>query len=227
VLLTGRPSRLPKVRAMVREMMLVPPDRLISMHRYRVGQWYPFRDPITNEIGDPKTTVATGGMLCALSNGRIVNFRLATDALHMLSTARFVGIMGNDGRIPDNKIVFREDRQDEGALRVYNPVHIGFRQLPHERWTTTPLYRLDFANEKVTERPLPLTIALRRRESDTDESGRPEDLLRAEAAKEAFVVEEVLDGAEDLCRRDEVRLRLHLLGSEDTYWLDTGICYHM
>ena len=232
VLLTGRPSRLPKVRAMVRELMLVPPDRLISMHRYRVGQWYPFRDPITNEVSDPKTTVATGGMLCALSNSRIVNFRLATDALQMRSTARFVGVMANDGRISGNDVIFqdadgpangRQAEEAEAELLVYNPVHIGFRQLPHERWTTTPLYRIDFANENVAMRPLPLKITLRRRDSYA-ETDKPVERLRTEAAKEAFIVDEVLDGEGDDCRTDDVRLRLHMLGSEDAYWLDTGVC---
>jgi len=226
LLLTGRPSRLPKVRAMIREMMLVAPDRLISMHRYQVGQWYPFRNPVTNEISDPKTTVAAGGMLCALSNGRIVNFRLATDSLQMLSTARFVGVMDNDGRIPDKKVIFRDELQDEAELRLHNPVHVGFRQLPRERWTTTPLYRLDFADEKVTERG-PLKVTLRRRESDADQSSQPEEVLRAEAAKEAFVVENVEDSAGHPCRKDDVRLRLHLLGAEDAYWLDTGICFEL
>jgi len=42
VLLTGRPSRLPAVRAIVEEMMVVPPHRLISMHAYKTGRWYPF-----------------------------------------------------------------------------------------------------------------------------------------------------------------------------------------
>ena len=164
VLLTGRPSRLPEVRKLVREMMLVPPDRLVSMHRYRVGEWYPFRDPVSNEVGDPKTTVATGGMLCALSSSRIANFRLMTDDLQMRSTARVVGQMANNGQIVDKDVIFAEPDEpgkdgeageEEATLPVYNPVHIGFRQLPEERWTTTPLYLLDFANENVARRPLP------------------------------------------------------------------------
>ena len=47
VLLTGRPSRLPAVRSIVEEMLVVPPHRLISMHKYKTGRWYPFRDPVT------------------------------------------------------------------------------------------------------------------------------------------------------------------------------------
>ena len=232
VLITGRPSRLPAVRAMVREMMLVPPDRLISMHRYRVGEWYPFRDPVTNEVGDPKTTVATGGMLCALSSSRIANFRLKSEDLQMRSTARFVGVMANNGQIHPEEVIFAEPDEsakggqagdDEKTLHVYNPVHIGFRQLPQARWTTTPLYLLDFANENVLTRPQPLKVTLTRRESYADPEN-PDHQLRIEAAKEAFVVDYVEDGEGDVCHRDDVRLRLHTLGFEDAYWLDTGVC---
>ena len=231
VLLTGRPSRLPAIRAMIREMMLLPPDRLISMHRYRVEEWYPFRDPVTNEVGDPKSTVATGGMLCALSSSRIANFRLMTEALQMRSTARFVGVMANSGQILEEEVIFAEAHQpdgggqvgeDEATLPVYNPVHIGFRQLPQARWTTTPLYLLDFANENVLTRPLPLKVTLRRRDSYADPEN-PDHKLRIEAAKEAFVVDYVEDGEGHVCHRDDVRLRLQTLGFEDAYWLDTGV----
>ena len=232
LLLTGRPSRLPAIRGLVREMMLVPPDRLISMHRYRVGEWYPFRDPVSNEVGDPKTTVATGGMLCALSSNRIANFRLMTEALQMRSTARYVGQMANNGQIVDKDVIFAEPDEpstdgeageEEAELPVYNPVHIGFRQLPEERWTTTPLYLLDFANENVSKRPQPLRVTLMRRETYADRDN-PEHQLRIEAAKEAFVVDHVEDGEGHVCHRDDVRLRLHTLGFEDAYWLDTGVC---
>ena len=231
VLLTGRPSRLPAVRALIREMMVVPPDRLISMHRYRVEEWYPFRNPVTNEIGDPKSTVAVGGMLCALSTSRIANFRLLTERLQMRSTARFVGVMQSSGQIFENDVIFSEadgppgsraGGEEEAELAVYNPVHIGFRQLGLPRWTTTPLYLLDFANESVLKRPLPVKVTLKRRDS-YDDLENPEHNLRLEAAREAFVVDYVEDGVGDTCHKDDVRLRLQTLGAEDNYWLDTGV----
>lgn len=228
VLLTGRPSRLPAVRAIVREMMLVPPDRLISMHRYRVEEWYPFRDPVTNEVGDPKSTVATGGMLCALSNSRIANFRLMTDALQMRSTARFVGAMASNGQIPEGDVIFAEADggqagEEEATLKVFTPMFIGFRQLPQERWTATPLYLLDFANDKVLEGGKLLNVTLKRRDSSADPEN-PEHNLRIEAAKEAFVVDHVEDQDGHVRHRDDVRLRLHTLGTDTAYWLDTGVC---
>ncbi len=230
VLLTGRPSRLPALRALVREMMIVPPDRLVSMHHYRVEEWYPFRDPVTNEVGDPKSTVAVGGMLCALSASRIANFRVLTERLQMRSTARFIGVMQTNGQIPERDVIFVEADQpaaaggdeEEAVIPVYNPVHIGFRQLADPRWTTTPLYLLDFANESVLRRPLPVKVTLKRRDSNADPEN-PDHQLRLEAAREAFVVDYVEDSAGDICRRDDVRLRLQTLGSEDHYWLDTGV----
>ncbi len=228
MLLTGRPSRLPAVRALIREMMIVPPDRLVSMHRYRVGEWYPFRDPVTNEVGDPKTTVAVGGMLCALSASRIANFRLATERLQMRSTARFVGVMQSSGQIFEKDVIFEDTGrpaaggEEEAELPVYNPVHIGFRQLADPDWTTTPLYLLDVANESVLRRPLPLKVTLKQRDSYADPDN-PEHNLRREAAKEAFVVDYVEDGEGDACHRDDVRLVLQTLGPEEHYWLDTGV----
>ncbi len=228
ILITGRPSRLPAIRAILREMLAVTPDRLISMHAYRVDGWYPYRDPVTNRIGDPKSTVAVGGMLCALSASRIANFKLMTNELTMRSTARYIGEMALNGQILDHKVLLSDvdldaRRGDEEArVKLYTPMQIGFRQLPLERWTTTPLYRLDFANPQAAGRPAPLTVTLMRREVD-GEGETAEDILRAEAMKEAFSVTEVEDGEGMPCKVSDVRLRLHTLGFEDDYWLDTGI----
>ncbi|TVS00315.1 MAG: virulence factor SrfB [Rhodospirillales bacterium] len=228
VLLTGRPSRLPPVRSILREMLTVSPDRLISMHRYRVDGWYPFRDPVTNRIGDPKSTVAVGGMLCALSGSRIENFRLMTNALGMRSTARFIGEMALNGQIHDDRILLRDvdlDKSEGGEevkVKLYTPIHIGFRQLPLERWTTTPLYRLEFANPEAANRPAPLTVTLRRAEFETDIETAEEN-LKAQALREAFEVAEIEDAAQVPCLRTDVRLSLQTIGFDNDYWLDTGV----
>ena len=154
VLLTGRPSRLPAVRAILQEMLAVPPHRLVSMHSYKTGTWYPFRDPVTQRIGDPKSTVAVGGMLIALAESRIPNFKVTTGAFRMRSTARFIGEMDSSGQIMSDRLLFSDldldARKSEADLvaemTMYAPVHLGSRQLPLERWTTTPLYLLDFAS---------------------------------------------------------------------------------
>lgn len=231
VLLTGRPSRLAAVRAIIEEMLVVPPHRLISMHNYKTGRWYPFRDPISQRIGDPKSTVAVGGMLIALSENRIPNFKVSTAAFQMKSTARFVGEMDNNGQIKDERLMFSEldlDAKSKGGeqtatVNMFAPIHIGSRQLPVERWTTTPLFRLDYANAAAQKRPSPIRVTFEKAEFDDEDSETSEDKLRREALREAFEITEVEDGIGDGMKNTDIRLKLHTLGFDDEYWIDTGV----
>lgn len=231
VLLTGRPSRLPAVRSIVEEMMVVPPHRLISMHSYKTGRWYPFRDPVTQRIGDPKSTVAVGGMLIALAEARIPNFKVTTRAFRMQSTARYIGEMDSTGQITDARLLFSDLDLDarpqasdlEAVTTMYAPMYLGARQLPLERWTTMPLYRLDFATPAAETRA-PLRVTFERAEFDEDpDNETSETVLRREAMREAFSITEVEDAEGTAMKTGEVKLRLHTLGFEDEYWIDTGL----
>lgn len=229
ILLTGRPSRLPALRSLVEEQMVVRPDRLVSMHDYRAGAWYPYRSPATDRIGDPKSTVAVGGMLVALAAGWLPNFRLDSGALRMRSTVRYIGVMESHDRISEDNVLFSDIDHDargdglEAEVPLYAPMHLGARQLPLERWTTTPLYHLDFATQEARGRPTPLTIRLEREVAyDGGEELNSEDALRREAAQEAFRVTEVIDGEQMPMKNSEVSLKLNTLGSRSEYWLDDG-----
>lgn len=230
VLLSGRPTRLPTIGEIVQEAMATPPHRVIPMHQYKVDGWYPYRDRVSNRIGDPKTTAAVGGMLCLLTENRIVNFKLHTNEIRMRSTARFIGEMERNGQILDRRILFKDidlnakGRPEETAmLSLRGPIHIGFRQMQHERWMASPLYRLDFANESAQRLPTPLRVEIVRRDSDDDAETYAEK-LRAETLKEAFRVESVEDADGSPQNTSVVRLSLHTLGvASNDYWLDTGI----
>ncbi|MGH8722509.1 MAG: virulence factor SrfB [Burkholderiales bacterium] len=117
-------------------------------------------------------------------------------------------------------------------MRMFAPLRIGFRQLPYERWTATPLYWLDFtASGGRLSKPLTVTIEradVEEVEEDGDADPRRKAEIearrrQAEAMREAFTVSEVLDSAGAECKKSDVRLRLQTLGFEDSYWLDTGI----
>ncbi|CAM5524812.1 hypothetical protein FALB51S_04112 [Frigidibacter albus] len=231
VLLTGRPSRLPVIRALVEEAMVLPPDRVISMHRYRSGGWYPYRDPVTHRVGDPKSTVAVGGMLMALAGNRIPNFKVKTELCRMRSTARYIGIMDSSGRIRSENVLFsppdpriKRKAETRKGVDLDNPKQIGFRQLPLERWTTTALYRLDFASDEARRLKAPLKVILERAEiDDDDENPTLEKLVHLEALLEELVPAEVFDADKEEQRTSTVSFRLHTLGLEQDYWLDTGI----
>ena len=106
---------------------------------------------------------------------------------------------------------------------MYSPVHIGSRQLPLERWTTTPLFRLDFADSGAQRRPPPISIELTKADFDDDDGESTEDKLRRESMREAFEIGEVEDGEGGGMKPTDVVLKLHTLGFEDEYWLDTGV----
>lgn len=231
VLLTGRPSRLPIVRTMVEETMVVPPDRIISMHGYRTDRWYPYRNLRTQRIEDPKSTVAVGGMLTALAGGRMPNFKVLTDSFRMRSTARFIGLMENNDQIRRDQILFQpgnpaigERANTTAKVTLHTPKSIGFRQLKLDRWTTTPIYQLDFATDESRGMPAPFSVTLERPEIDAaEEEMSLEKLQHLEALQEVLKVADVFNGQGDDIGPTQVKLILQTMGLQTDYWLDTGI----
>lgn len=225
LLLTGRPSRLAAVRDAVLSRLPVPPDRIVPLHRYLVGEWYPFRDA-TGRIQDPKTTAAVGAMLCVLAEGRIEGMLVRTSRMTLRSTARFVGIMNSEEKIPAEKVLVRDlGLEDDAAameeapavVEMFTPVTLGMRQLPIARWTATPLYHLDFASpEDVPRLALPLSVELKRQLRGRDTVD--------EASKEDFRIQSVTDAEGRSRGKGTVSLRLKTISARtDSYWLDSGI----
>lgn len=72
VLLSGRPSRLPATVDLLVNKLAVAPDRVLPLHEYRIGAWYPFKTKDNVRISDPKTATVVGGLLCALAERNII-----------------------------------------------------------------------------------------------------------------------------------------------------------
>jgi len=80
LLLTGRPSRLPGIQALIRQLQPVPPSRVLPLHGYETGGWYPFNKK--GCIDDPKSTASVGAMLYLLAeNSRLSSFFFRTHPL--------------------------------------------------------------------------------------------------------------------------------------------------
>jgi hypothetical protein len=235
VLLSGRPSRLQAFVDLLVDKLPVSPDRIVPLHQYQAGTWYPFRERDNRRIGDPKTTTAVGGMLCALAEGQLTNFTLFTRRLGLRSTARYIGELELSGQLRDAGLAFRDVDLDappsarrEGpamsaTLRYYAPMRLGYRQLPVERWIATPLYRLRMtAGQEATPLSLPLAITLERAGDGRPDDDGPDALMRSESMKEEFRITDAYD-ADGIDVRRKVELVLDTLASEQGYWLDTGI----
>jgi hypothetical protein len=223
LVLSGRPSRLRAVNDIVLAKLPVPPHRIIGMHRYSVGGWYPFRDA-AGRVDDPKTTAAVGAMVCALAEGRLEGFLMRTSRLAMRSTARFIGRMEISGQLLKRNVLLSdvdlENKPKDGEvsfkMEFRAPVFLGFRQLDLERWPASRLYALEYANpDSVAKLKLPLTLTLTRADFMADDAD-------AEEKREDFRITEITDAEGDPLRQTDVQLRLQTEKSEAGYWRDTG-----
>lgn len=244
VLLSGRPSRLPAVAQLLIDKLALPPYRVVRMHLYKPGRWYPLPDHTREDrIGDPKTTAAVGGMLCALSERNLQNFMLYTEKLQMRSIANFVGELETDGQLLEKRVLFEtgdlgsaQGAEDEQALEFYTKARLGYRQLPLERWIASPLYQvwLDQLNPAFKV-PVPITIRFAR-QLERAEDEHQDAVLDAEARKEELKIESAFDKQNgpvlinrspppeaSTTRWASLQMIFCTLKDEEGYWLDTGI----
>lgn len=226
LLLSGRPSRLPGIQALIRALLAMPPDRIQPLHGYRAGTWYPFHKD--GRVDDPKTTAAVGAMLCKVGGeGRIPNFYFLAKGLTSYSTVRYIGLMDQNMIIKDQDVYYRDVRLDDAEYELpEQPIEwrgrmvLGFRQLASERWGGSPLYVLDLedaAKQKLAARSrgaAVLKVPLRRRRSS-----RHGTALFEVAGNPSSDQGSVLS-------RNDVSLKLNTLNTvgigETSYWLDTG-----
>lgn len=223
LLLSGRPSRLPGIQALFRALCALPPDRIVPMHNYRTGNWYPFHRQ--GRIDDPKTTAAVGAMICVLGQGRIPNFFFRANQFRIYSTLRHMGLLDHNNTIKDADVYYRDIDLDDPdyqfpdtAFEMRGQMMLGFRQLTAERWVASPLYQLEFApdNNKAAEK------LYGRNNGVLEVTLRRGSVRRGDALEIARVAEK---GGSTLST-SVLRIRLNTLNNagigENSYWLDTG-----
>lgn len=224
LLLTGRPSAWNGIMDSVLAKLPVPPDRIIPMRHYHVGNWYPFKD-LRGRIADPKTTVVVGAILCALAEGRLEGFSFDTSALKLSSTARYIGELDNNGQLRQPKVWFNVDILSPNSFEATRAVAfggqltIGYRQLGVERWPTTRYHLLTFANEEAAAQAtgrLPYTVNLRLHVAEVWEESKDD---RDEGD---FIIDSIEDNTGRTVNMRHLEVRLQTLPLHEGYWLDTG-----
>lgn len=216
LLLTGRPSRLPGVVAYMRSLQSLPVSRIIPMHQYRAGAWYPFHR--NGRVDDPKSTAAVGAMICLLSKDlRLPNFFFRSAAFKPYSTVRYLGLIDNNNAIKTDSVFYTDIRLDDPdyqlpdtPFEVRGSLRLGFRQLAVDRWPASPLYTLTIEDravrEKLSSSGLVLKVTLRRSDRQL---------------RESFEIAAV-EGAS----KNKLSLKLNTMADagfgETQYWLDSG-----
>lgn len=232
LILSGRTSRLPAVRAILEESSALPSHRILPLHLFRVGQWYPFRD-YRATVGDPKTTAAVGAMICLLGNGRLHNFNFRSDELRPRSTARFFGKLDPSNRLYkadefyDNLDLDNTDKElPDEPFEFRGPMPLGFRQMPVDWWPASKLYTIEYASQADASRLNPLTplrVRLKRESKAKVEDKRAEESYYINPGLAIKSIEDRDGNALRPPTPVPLRLRLQTLAHPQGYWLDTGI----
>jgi len=227
VLLSGRPTRMPATIELFVDKLAIAPDRVVPLSRYQVGKWYPFASRASFRIDDPKTATAVGCLLGVLVERQITNFTAYTNRFTMRSTAKYLGELESDGKLLKSRVRFEPTEvSDEANFSYFAQMRIGYRQLPIERWTASPLYRLK-VNSKDRIRG-EVTVTLGRSPSEKaaeldDPDNDEKKIAQQEAWREELQVVNAERKADGGNMKPLVSLQLETLPSEAGYWLDTGI----
>jgi hypothetical protein len=230
LLLTGRPSRLPGIQALIRQLQPVPPSRVLPLHGYETGGWYPFNKK--GCIDDPKSTAVVGAMLCLLAEkSRLNNFYFRAVNFNAYSTIRYLGMLDGNNVIKDSNVFYRDIDLDapnfqlpQGqAFESRGEVRIGFRQLDNERWPASALYTLKIVNPELGSELAGDAVM---RIELMAEQGRPRNGEEA-VSPERFRIESLeMENARRNYGRKDVAFQLNtMVGNgmgETHYWLDSG-----
>ncbi len=109
LLLTGRPSKIPGIRTLIETSSFLSPRRIISMHDYRCGSWYPSFSLNRGRIGDPKTAVVVGALLGYIKQMNVSNlasFRINPNYQEAAMPARFMGTLDRDCNLEASEVKY-------------------------------------------------------------------------------------------------------------------------
>jgi hypothetical protein len=231
LILSGRTSRLPAVRAILEESAALPSHRILPLHLFRVGSWYPYRD-FRATVGDPKTTAAVGAMICLLGNGQLQNFNFRSNELRPKSTARFFGKLDKSNRLLAADEFYDDldldnteyELPEERTFEFRGPMPLGFRQVPVDWWPGSRLYWIDFftpEDASALSPVTPLAVSLKRTTKRVDDKFSGEKYVDR-SGLEIKAIKGVKNGSPVTVPPGRLRLRLQTIDQIEGYWLDTG-----
>lgn len=159
VLLAGQPTKLPYLQDRVKMYLPLSASRVIPMHNYYAGTWYPYQDDLGQQLGiiaDPKSAVVVGTAIRSLMHeGLLGNIRFQMkDATHTGQAGAGVTTNQNSyfwGLMTEGTSRIREDRMlfapEEAVSRFELPVVaervlIGRRKSPSPHSEASPVWLL-------------------------------------------------------------------------------------
>ncbi len=233
VLLSGWLSRSPVVLDAFLETMPARPGRIVPMHAYRVGTWFPYAGA-SGQLGDPKLPAAIGAMLGSGAGEDGFSLRMSQTETEPLRI--YLGRINAKGQIGTDDLMFVVDEQagagkpaagstTTSTISLDVPALIGQRRVPLDSWPAAPLYVLDVAGKDARSKPkMPLKITFERvtGERVTGERRSDERAPGERGGLDELRVVKACDCDGTMLLPTDVALRLQTMPSDAGHWLDTG-----
>lgn len=206
LVLAGRTAALPCIKNLFTREMPVPPPRIKSMARYRVGEWYPSKWKDQGHIRDPKSTVTAGASVLHLaSKNKLPGFLI--DAIIPAPDKPIYGLyQDTEPHIARTNELFRNGASSQTFVYTHG-MRIGFRNVDSQEMEGSPLFEVRPQSPDVE------AALLEDRVSITFELGRDGNITIGKVAsqKNQYSFEST-----------DFVLTLKTAAC-DKYWLDTGV----
>ena len=206
LVLAGRTAALPCIKDLFTKEMPVPPPRIKSMARYRVGEWYPSKWKDRGHIKDPKSTVTAGASVLHLaSKNKLPGFLI--DTIAPAPDKPIYGLyQDTEPHIARANELFRKGTSSPPFVYTHG-MRIGFRNVDSQEMEGSPLFEVRPANADVE------AALLEDRVSITFDLTRDGNIQvgKVTSQKNQFSFEPT-----------DFVLSLKT-AADDKYWLDTGV----
>ncbi len=206
LVLAGRTSALRCIRDLFLDEMPVPPPRIKTMARYRVGDWYPSRWRDSGMIKDPKTTVTAGATVLHLARKNQLAGFLLEEVLELAQRPIYGLYQESEPHIARQNELFRAGKQSPPFVYT-SGMTIGFRNVDSQEMDGSPLFEVRPATPEVEQALLEDRVTL------SFELGRDGRIVIADVKSQRDVYQ---------FGKDDFQLRLKTV-TADRYWLDTGV----
>ena len=217
-IMAGRVSSLPRIRQLLELYLPMTNGRIIGLHHYGTGEWYPYQAPgRPGEIDDPKTAVVVGAAVAFLSESKygLRDFQLKLDRDSFVKDASYFWGTASpvSQKIRKEDVIFKPSRiestGEKKTARIIGPeVAIARRINSSEESSANPVYSVSVKQD--------------------GEGGNSDVEVQLERVRGAEEEQILMTGAagmvgnKNAAAGENVFLK-HKTIFEDLYYLDTGV----
>lgn len=207
LMVCGKPSEQPAIKALIQRMMPIPSEKILFTHGFKAGAWYPFKQGEDSEISDAKSVTCVGAaleraMTLKIIPGWKINFKNNSGYRNNW------GVMPASGPQFSGNGILSASSDESSELTLNNGTRIGRKMFAVNSCFPEPVYRLDIGDNIASAK-----VIFKRLSGDGSQGAESSDALEIVSAVDT-------ETGEDLSGL--VNLKLYPVGQDSLHWTDTG-----